>query len=73
MFLTLSYRCKFSSAPVGKLDPQTPVLAQTTQTKSVKEKMAEMKAKDGRSYAECLTLATQRGLREETRRKIPTP
>jgi len=39
----------------------SPVLAQTAQTKSVKEKMAEMKAKDGRSYAECLTLASQRG------------
>jgi hypothetical protein len=38
-----------------------PVLAQTAQTKTVKEKMADMKAKDGKSYAECLTLATQRG------------
>ena len=39
----------------------TPVSAQTAQTKSVREKMADMKAKDGKSYAECLTLATQRG------------
>jgi hypothetical protein len=39
----------------------TPVFAQTAQTKTVKQKMADMKAKDGKSYAECLTLATQRG------------
>jgi len=39
----------------------TPVFAQTAQTKTVKEKMADMKAKDGKSYGECLTLATQRG------------
>jgi len=39
----------------------TPVFAQMAQTKTVKEKMAEMKAKDGKSYEECLTLATRRG------------
>ena len=38
----------------------TPVYA-AAKANSVKQKMAAMKAKDPRSYGECLTLATQRG------------
>ena len=54
--MTVSFATAVLTAGVA-----TPVFAQTAQTKTVKEKMADMKAKDGKSYAECLTLATQRG------------
>ena len=53
------------AAAVLTVGVTSPVLAQTAQTKSVKDKMAEMKAKDGKSYAECLTLATQRGFSQD--------
>jgi hypothetical protein len=48
------------AAAVLTVGVATPVFAAAKAT-SVKQKMAEMKAKDPRSYGECLTLATQRG------------